>query len=317
MSELNHQIIKKYILDLLLYYKCSPKNINNNKLKFYLMSRHLYPGTNGFQIIENYFMSKLKLRRSIFNTINSIFKPFMIQLFNFYDILINQNVQGKIIIKYRNHLTDFFCWLILNDINNFVNVNIFLCMDYIHSKHYNNLYSTNDISDFLQALNYYYKIYHYKDFNTDEVASKIHWYQFSYEITNSEIFNLYNHMQNKSLKLLVTLILHMGLSAKILLNLKVKDIDLYDQCLTYSGNFSGYRLVCPFDQNSKTKITSLFTIPESEKLFDSQLSIDSNQDYLYRQFSFALLNARLPAEKARSILNDLHIAVLSGKFYKN
>jgi integrase len=281
------------------------------------MIRHLYPGTRGYRIIENYFNSRGKLNRSIFNHLNKNFEPFTRKFYIFYNTLSSQNVDGKKILKYRNLLTDFYCWLALNDIYDFKTIDVNLCLDYIYTLHYASLYSKNDLADFSSALTYYFKIFYYKDFEFDSVIKNLQLYHFNHEFTDIEISSIFHHMENVTLKLLITLILHLGLPMQVLINTRVNDLNLYNQCLTYTGYYSGRRLIYPFDNDLKMKIIKSFVLPENDMLMNSNSSDVSDMEIFYREFSFALLNARLPAKKGRSILKNLHNAVLSGKFRRN
>ena len=324
---------RKYIMDLIAYYKTNPKYINNSKIKYYLMLHRLYPGTNGYRIIEKYFQSHMQLQRSIFHYINRCFKPFFQQMYDFYSGLCSTKVEGKKILKYRNMLTDFFCWLILNDIPDFRKISPKFCIDYIHSRNFMSVYSLADLEDFSFALHQYMNISFNINASFESILITDDTVTLSFDLNDQQMKTLINQLQDAKLKMLITFILYLGLPAQILANLESSDLDLYNQCIKYKGLHSGHRLICPFDNQLKQQILSMYSISGNQKIFSSSFNFHENYfpvdtlnrrltgktnfESLYRNFSFHLLNTRLPAKDARKILENLHKTVLTRKYFRN
>jgi len=300
-----------------MYYNATPKNINNSKLKYYLLSRHLYPGSNGYRVIEAFFRSHRSLHRSIFTLLNNNFAPFLRQLSEFFCYLRDLQIEAKMILKYRNMLTDFHSWLVLNDIKDPGSVDAGLCLDYLYSRHYTSLYSPADLQVFVDALKLYFKTCHFRNIPLDSLTSHVKIHQFNYDFSEYHLHNVLGHIQNKQLKLLLIFIIHMGLPMQALLPTKIKDLDLFNQCLVYKGVHSGQTLYYPFDRKFKTKISELFEMSGENILFDSYRPGLDSAEALFREFAFALLNARLPAKLANSILENLHYGVFQGIFPRN
>jgi hypothetical protein len=308
MDGIEKQIQNKYINELILFYGCKLSNIDNSMIIRFLLYKKYIPGTKPYIFLNNYFQKKSRYSFPCFFLLEKKYELFRKDLYNLFRYLSRLKIKGQKIIKYQNLLTEFSCWLFLNDFQ-FDLIGINHLNEFLIVHNYRKNHPRADDILLIEALNYFYLMK-----NNDTMYINIENISLKPELPGMK--DLYHNnkyllraINNDDLKILFLLILNTGLSWKTIIRISRKDVNLIWQILNYKSENSNLKLIILFDSKIKNFLMNYFTLDKPMFLLNSlNDTVDESfmEKKLQNKFNFELLNSRNCITNSKELLDNFY-----------
>jgi len=289
------------------FFSTNSEDINNEKIKIYLLSNRIYPGQQTYDIIKDFFQSISGKHRSMFQFLDMTFLPFRKQMFDYYHKLTLREIDAHTVFAYRNLLTNFYCWLIQNNLRIKDMTNANLALDYIQTKNYISNHSLRDCWNFQNALKYFNAVYFETRFNVS-AFNTIEEMEFADYFSPKYLNFMMRFTCNNFIKLFISMIQKLMIPFDTIIHLKYSDINFFNQTIRYPGHYSHIPLQGIFDKELKALLMQNFKPSQKNNYIFSHKSVyEANISRAFiADFSFELKNARITVSDPASLLRNLH-----------